>query len=410
MKGLVEETAAPPPYNLFQEPTRLRRRLRTSRRLRSLAFASILLLGYTCLLNVKEILDVAIGTTPSHSLVRQRFQQGLDQCYAADARSLNDAPSARRSNPRWEPRAGQRKRIVLRNVTLFDGDTILPNTVDVVFEKGLIHSVSTSDTNSHDSTSEEAEVVDLHGRFVTPGLVDMHSHHLESSFPSLRATGDINEAPGLGPITPFVRAVDGFKPYDPAIKIIASGGVTSSLNLPGSANIIGGEAYLVKNLPAAGPNAEQVVEDLLFDRGVEPESRRRYLKLACGENPKGKYGHTRLGLAWLLREHLNKAKELADRQDAWCRDALEIAQSNSLRRDERLSRFLAASGTRPDDFELKTTVALIRGELNVNIHCYEPEDFESILSVLHEFGVHPNAFHHALEAWQVPEFLKRSER
>lgn len=136
---------------------------------------------------------------------------------------------------------------------------------------------------------------------MTPGLVDMHSHHLESSFPKLRTTGDINEAPGLRPITPFVRAIDGFKPYDPAIKIIASGGVTSSLNLPGSANIVGGEAYLVKNLPTPGPDAEPIVEDLLFDYGLAPtEPRRRYLKLVCGGNPKEKYSHTRLGLAWLL--------------------------------------------------------------------------------------------------------------
>lgn len=408
MKGLGENVAAPPPYYLFEEPFHLRRRFRTARRLRSLAFASVLLLGFIGLSNYRAIVETATGTSPIRSTEEERFHQGLELCYAVDAPKSNDVPSADRTNPRWEPKAGQSKRIVLRNATLFDGDSILAETVDIVFEKGLIRSVSASKEQNDAYLSDEAEVVHLHGKFVTPGLVDIHSHHLESSFPGLTATGDINEG-GLGPITPFVRAIDGFKPYDPAIKIIASGGVTSSLNLPGSGNIIGGEAYLVKNFPTSGPDAEPVVEDLLFDRGLAPESRQRYLKLACGENPKRKYGHSRLGLAWLLREHLNKAKDLVDRQNVWCRDALDIAGSRWPGKGERLARFLTAAGTRPEDFELQTTAALIRGEINANVHCYEPEDFESILSVLHEFGVHPRAFHHALEAWQVPEFLKKSE-
>lgn len=144
----------------------------------------------------------------------------------------------RSTNPRWEPKAGQSKPIVLRNATLFDGDLIIPDAIDIVFDEGLIRSVSPSGESSFIaslSKKDSVEGLDLHGKFVTPGLVDMHSHHVKSSFPKLGATGDINEAPGLGPTTPFIRAIDGFKPYDPAIKIIASGGVTSSLNLPGSA-------------------------------------------------------------------------------------------------------------------------------------------------------------------------------
>ncbi|GKT46209.1 uncharacterized protein ColSpa_06390 [Colletotrichum spaethianum] len=219
---------------------------------------------------------------------------------------------------------------------------------------------------------------------------------------------DVNEKPGLGPITPFVRAIDGFKPYDPAIKIIASGGVTSSLNLPGSGNIVGGQAYLVKNLPLAGENGEPIVEELLLEHGLPKESRQRYLKMACGENPKHIYGHTRLGNAWLLREHLDRARKLKNKQDAWCRSADDI-DAGSFFKDSRIFRFIADSGELPVDLELEPTVALLRGKFNVNIHCYEPEDFERMLDILHEFEIHPQAFHHALEAWQVPEFLKQQE-
>lgn len=295
---------------------------------------------------------------------------------------------------------------MLRNATLFDGEKVLAATVDISFEHGVVKSVS--ETRDQATFPNDAVVYDLKGRFVTPGLVDIHSHHLELPFSSVSAIADVNEKPGLGPITPFVRAIDGFKPYDPAIKIIASGGVTSSLNLPGSGNIIGGQGYLVKNLPLPGENGEPVVEELLLEHGI-PESRhQRYLKMACGENPKHLYGHTRLGNVWLLRQHLEKAQKLKSKQEAWCQRAQQL-QSGGLWQESRVSRFVNKVGERPEDLELDATVALLRGEFNVNIHCYEPEDFERMLDVLHEFGVHPQAFHHALEAWQVPEFLKQQE-
>jgi len=76
----------------------------------------------------------------------------------------------------------------------------------------------------------------------------MHSHHLVVTWPMLDASQDGNEVhPNFGPLTPFVRAKDGIKTDDPATGIIASGGVTSSLILPGSANIMGGEGIMVKN-------------------------------------------------------------------------------------------------------------------------------------------------------------------
>ncbi|KAL4924966.1 uncharacterized protein BDV17DRAFT_294914 [Aspergillus undulatus] len=70
---------------------------------------------------------------------------------------------------------------------------------------------------------------------------------------------------------------------------------------------------------------------------------------------------------------------------------------------------MSREGRRPDPFELEAFVALLRGEVNLNVHCYTLKDLERILSVLHEFGIHPNAFRHALEAWQVPELLKHPE-
>ncbi|KAF9693636.1 hypothetical protein EKO04_008263 [Ascochyta lentis] len=312
-----------------------------------------------------------------------------------------------RENRRWSQDGGQNQTVVLRNASLFDGESFLTDSVNIVFKKGVITTISKR--GDQFSLPLDADVYDLEGRFVTPGLVDIHSHHLEMPFSHVVANQDVNEKPNLGPITPFVRAIDGFKPYDPAIQIIASGGVTTSLILPGSGNIIGGQAFLVKNLPNPGENAEPVVEDLLFDHGLPKEERQRYLKMACGENPKYLYGHTRLGNAWLLRRHLEEAQKLKSQQDAWCQGA-ERLHTGSRFSINQPTGFVADQGELPESLELEATVALLRGDFNTNIHCYEPEDLERMLDVLHEFGVHPQAFHHALEAWQVPEFLKQQER
>ncbi|KAJ5348747.1 hypothetical protein MYU51_006939 [Penicillium brevicompactum] len=334
------------------------------------------------------------------------FFEGLDKCRESRSGDQGQQWTKDRKNPRWNPISGQQRPVLIQNATLFDGQSVLAEAVDILFEAGVVSSVSPTALNRQ--APNDIQSIDAHGRFVTPGLVDMHSHHLLSPFPRLLSTSDVNERPVLGPITPFLRSIDGFKPYDPLIRIIASGGVTSSLILPGSANIIGGEAYLVKNLPTPGPNAEPVVEELLLDDGVPEKSRKRYLKVACGENPKGIYKNTRLGLAWLLRKHLKEGQDLQERQSSWCRKAAGI-EKTGFSQSRQISQFLKDEGKRPESFELETSLALLRGELNVNVHCYEPEDFDRMLSVLHEFDIHPRAFHHALEAWQLPEWLKTQE-
>ncbi|KAJ0425611.1 amidohydrolase [Aspergillus carlsbadensis] len=350
--------------------------------------------------------DLALQTSSS---VQESFSEGLQQCQAeGQGRRRGLAPSRNRENPRWNPVTGQSRPVVIQNASLFDGETFLPDFVDIILDAGVIRSVVPA--GSDEAFPHDAYVIHVHGKHVTPGLVDMHSHHLESPFPALSGTTDINERPLLGPVTPFVRALDGFTPTDPAIKHIASGGVTTSLNLPGSTNIVGGQAYPVKNFPFSGQDGEPVIQELLLEYGIPESQRQRYLKMACGENPRRFYGYTRLGLAWLLREKLAEAQELQKQQAEWCSTASEIQERSRLTQGRHISSFLRSQGPRPESFELETLVALIRGDINLNVHCYTPEDLETMLSVLHEFGIHPQAFHHALEAWQVPEWLKKEER
>ncbi|KAE8361967.1 hypothetical protein BDV27DRAFT_160194 [Aspergillus caelatus] len=381
-----------------------RSRIRRLRRWRRPLWTLLLIGVFVALIHDES--KIKIGPDPRNSTESDLFNEGINRCYEVRSRSHIRVASESRRNHRWNPVSGQKGDIVIQNATLFDGESTRDETFDIHFSSGVIRSVSP--TRVEHPTPEGAHIINVHGRFITPGLVDMHSHHLLLPFPQLPATNDVNERPLLGPITPFVRAIDGFKPYDPAIKIIASGGVTSSLVLPGSANIVGGEAYMVKNLPLSGESGEPIVEELLLEYGLPENGRQRYLKMACGENPKGVYGNTRLGLTWLLRKRLEEARGLHERQSAWCRAAFDVEESR-LAKTHHVKTFIRNHGKRPESFELETLVALIRGELNANVHCYEPEDLERMLAVLHEFGVHPQAFHHALEAWQVPELLKHLE-
>ncbi len=143
------------------------------------------------------------------------------------------------------------------------------------------------------------EVIDTTGCYVTPGFIDAHTHlGLEEEI--YRVEGDdvneINE-----PLTPQLRAVDGINFFDLGFSDALKGGITRSLSMPGSANIIGGQAVFLKHY-AKGPLQ-------MIDR--EPWG----LKAALGENPKRVYAErkkspaTRMASASLLREALYTAAQ-----------------------------------------------------------------------------------------------------
>lgn len=102
------------------------------------------------------------------------------------------------------------------------------------------------------------------------------------SWPELEATDDTNEL--TDPITPYVRTIDAFNPSDKALRIVSSGGVTTALVLPGSGNLMGGEAFAFKLRPRTTISNE----DMLAQAGIdsEQETKWRWMKMACGENPK----------------------------------------------------------------------------------------------------------------------------
>lgn len=110
--------------------------------------------------------------------------------------------------------------------------------------------------------------------------------------------------------------------------------------------------------------------------------------MACGENPKRVYDHTRMGNAYIFRHHLERAKELVEKQDLWCLSAAAARESGDMASISALVSPLStnAKGGLPEELELDSSVAILRGNIGVNIHCYEPEDIEDMILHSKEFG------------------------
>ena len=151
------------------------------------------------------------------------------------------------------------------------------------------------------SAPASATVVDAEGKYVTPGIIDPHSH--------MALDGDVNEA--TSPVVPQMMMKDAFDYNDKAIYRALAGGVTSSLLLHGSDDMIGGQAVVIKN--KYGLDRDQ----MLFPGA--PQS----IKFASGENPKRVFGDrkqlpsTRMGNFAVQREALTQAKDYQRQWDEY---------------------------------------------------------------------------------------------
>ncbi|KAF9364872.1 hypothetical protein BGX34_000099 [Mortierella sp. NVP85] len=323
------------------------------------------------------------GISPEH------FAQGVAKCKAIrrEDKHLYPAAETRTFNPRFVNGTAP---TLFKNGTIFDGVSESFQG-DLLVDQGIVVQLG-----GNIEPSEGVVVVDLKGHIVTPGIVDMHSHIGVYSWPFLDGTTDFNEL--SSPTVPFVRAIDAFNPSDVARKRVVSGGVTSSLVLPGSGDVMGGEAYAFKLRKVD----TRSTEDMLIEAGVK--NKWRYMKMACGENAKrnfggrGKMPSTRLGEGWVFREMFSKATELKRAQDDWCDAADRLPRFGRHRLDAPF----------PEDLRYESLVGILRGDVRLNIHCYETHDIEAMVRHSNEFKFKIAAFHHALDAYRIPDILKRA--
>ena len=222
-----------------------------------------------------------------------------------------------------------------------------------------------------------ATVIDAGGKYLTPGIVDSHSH--------IALDDDVNEA--TSPITPHMMMKDAFDYQDKAIYRALAGGVTTSLLLHGSANMIGGQAVVIKHKYGASR------DELLFPNAP------RSIKFASGENPKRVYGgrdqlpSTRMGNFAVQREALVQAQDYMREWDAYNE---KIKAGGKEAKD-------ASPPKR--DLKLEALADILRGKLMVQIHCYRADEFLNEIAMAKEFGYKIRAFHHAVEAYKVADQL-----
>jgi hypothetical protein len=335
-----------------------------------------------------------------HGLSVKRLQDNLATCEKLRKKPQDPIGAGRERNARY---IDGHTPTLIKNATVWVGEPAAGTSpeaarkgagfswinADVYLEYGLIKRVESSIALS--SVASDTVVFNAKGRPLTAGIIDMHSHAGVDSLPELSGNDDTNEM--ASDITPFVRSIDGLQPADHQLHVIKSGGVTTSLVLPGSANNMGGEAYVIKHAvgKADGRN-ETSAADMLAD----PEMTWRYMKMACGENPKRVYGRpgkqgptSRLGESWEFRHAFEQATKLVQQQDDWCNAAAAGIH--------HMKSYL------PQELRWESLGALLRDQVRLNTHCYTIPDLEAFVDHTNEFGFKVRAFHHAHQTYLVPE-------
>lgn len=402
---------------------------RRGRLLRLAGLACLLYIGYAQWTQLRREVPVPGGPRspdrheppPVASLSLEKLQTDVATCAALHS-TPSDAEGAGRSvNARHV--AGQRPTLI-RNATVWVGEPEAGTTpeqaragkgfrwvtADVLLEHGLIQRVAPLISISLDAVPASAVVWDARGRQLTAGIIDMHSHAGVGSLPELDGNQDINEM--SSDITPYVRSIDAIQPQDHQIQVIKSGGVTTSLVLPGSGNNIGGEAYVIKHAVGRHDGRPELSIASLLAAPDAPGL--RYIKMACGENAKRIYGklgergpYSRLGESWAFRHAFEQAAALVQAQDDWCAAAEPAAAAAALSSNATLLHG-AVPGYLPRDLEWDTLAAVLRGQVRVNTHCYTVPDLEAFVDHTNEFRFPVWAFHHAHQTFLVPEVLRRA--
>jgi imidazolonepropionase-like amidohydrolase len=262
---------------------------------------------------------------------------------------------------------------VIRNATIFDGEGGRINGGTVILADGLVQAVGDAGLAAPAGAIE----IDGTGKFVTPGIIDVHSHLGDYPSPGTASHADGNEA--TSPARPEVWAEHSVWPHDPGFsRALANGGVTALQVLPGSANLFGGRSVTLKNVYA------RTVQGMKFPGAPYG------LKMACGENPKRVYGskgnmpQTRMGNIASVRATWLKAQAYKRKWDAYDRNG----------------------GNMPErDIAMDTLRGVLAGKIIIHNHCYRADEMAIMIDVAKEMGYKIGTFHHAVESYKVADLL-----
>ncbi|KAJ7251954.1 hypothetical protein C8J57DRAFT_1187793 [Mycena rebaudengoi] len=264
---------------------------------------------------------------------------------------------------------------------------------DLLLDKGVIQAVGYIPARL--TALENLVIVDAGGKWISPGIVDAHSHLGVDSAPELQGASDGNSI--RAPILPWLRSVDGLNTHDAAYELAIAGGVTTAQILPGSANNIGGQGFLIKPRPTSERSTSAMLLEPplnLFLNNTDARPKWRHMKHACGENPDRLYRQTRMDAAWNFRQAYNEALKIKTAQDEFCAAAARGAWDGQ-------SKF-------PASLQWESLVDVLRGRVKLSVHCYEAVDLDALIRLSNEFKFPVASIHHAGETYLVPNLLKKA--
>jgi len=264
---------------------------------------------------------------------------------------------------------------LLKNATVLIGNGEHINHADVLIEQGKITQVGV------DIVAENIKTIDAEGKWITPGLIDVHSHLGVYPSPSVESHSDGNEM--TSPNTSEVWSEHSVWPQDPGFQTARAGGITTLQILPGSANLFGGRGVTLRNIPSS------TMQGMKFPKAPYG------LKMACGENPKRVYGSrkeapgTRMGnmagyrMAWA---------EATEYKTAWDKYDADYDAGLNPKAPKR-------------DIGLDTLKGVLDGDILIHNHCYKAEEMAMMIDLGKEFNYHSGTFHHAIEAYKISDLL-----
>lgn len=272
------------------------------------------------------------------------------------------------------------KPTLIRNAVILTGTGEELRDQDILFADGKVVEIGTDL-----ELPEGAVVISGLGKWVTPGIIDVHSHMGVYPSPGISSHADGNEM--VSPTTAKVWAEHSVWPQDPNFEKALAGGVTTAQILPGSANLFGGRGVTLKNVPS------------VTMMGMKFPDAPHSLKMACGENPKRVYGEkggpgTRMGnmagyrTAWIAAKEYDKS---------WSDYEAKVAKGD---------KSAEAPGR---DLEMDTLRGVLQGDIRIHNHCYRADEMANMIELSKEFGYEIAAFHHAVEAYKVAPLLAEND-
>lgn len=217
--------------------------------------------------------------------------------------------------------------------------------------------------------------IDAKGRWLTPGLIDIHSHDGTFVAPLTANDSEYSDVSEVSsPNSAGTWVEHSINVQDPSFKRALESGVTTLQILPGSIPLIGGRSVVLKNVPAND------VTGMKFPGAAQG------VKMSCGDNARAFFGskggapNSRMGAMKMFREIFSRAR--AGRSEG--------------------------KPPPPDNMDAQTIDGILSGDLRVHIHCYRADDMTNMLNLAREFGFHITAFHHATEAYKIPASLNEN--